>query len=291
MVADYRFMWVDAFTRTAMGGNPCAVVFDADDVPVETRIAYVRETGLVECAYLQASEKADFGARYYIATREIKLAGHPTIATCVALERAGMLDGRDAFTLEVGAGVMPIEVRRYGDFTDFVMTQLTPEFGREYTPCEIAGLFGLSAEDVVETPQTVSTGTAFCVTVLRDHSALRRARLDVEAFQAFQPKSDFFEPFLCVTEGFTEQGDTSARLLLPPPMPPEDPFTGSATGSMGVYLWSKGVIENPHFVAEQGHWMDRPGRAEVEVLGPRDAVTGVKVGGSGVVIMDGKVTL
>jgi PhzF family phenazine biosynthesis protein len=291
MADDYRFIWIDAFTGTAMGGNPCAVVFGADGIPVETRIAYVRETGLVECAYLQHSDRADFGARYYMADKEILLAGHPTIATCAALERAGMLAGRDSFTLEVGAGVIPIDVTRGAGPTVFTMTQFAPEFGREYPPGEIAALLGLSPDDILGTPRTVSTGTAFCVTVLRDHDALRQARLDLEAFAAYRPSTDFNEPFLCVTEGFTEAGDTSARMMMLPPLPAEDPFTGSATGCMACYLWANGLIAAPHFVAEQGHWMGRPGRAEVEVLGPRDAITGVRVGGSGVVLMDGKVRL
>jgi PhzF family phenazine biosynthesis protein len=291
MAADYLFMWVDAFTDTAMGGNPCAVVFDADSIPVETRIAYVRETGLVECAYLQRSDRADFGARYYMANKEILLAGHPTIATCAALERAGLLKGRDSFALEVGAGVLPIDIARGGGTTVFTMTQFAPRFGREYPPAEIAALLGLEASDILGTPQTVSTGTAFCVTRIADHDALRRAKLDLEAFAAFKPSTDFNEPYLCVTGGFTDQGQTSARMMMLPPLPAEDPFTGSATGCMACYLWARGLIDNPLFVAEQGHWMGRPGRAWVEVLGPRDGITGVRVGGSGVVLMNGTVRL
>ena len=291
MATDYRAMWMDAFSAEPMGGNPCVVVFDADAVPVETRIALVRETGLSECAYLVASEKADFGARYYLATREILMAGHPTIATCAALEEAGLLEGRDRITLEVGAGVIEVEIARGDGPPVYTMTQFAPEFGRDYDPGDIAALYGLSADEIVGTPQTVSTGSAFCITVLRDHEALKRARLDLDRFIDFQPRADFFEPFLCVTRGFTGEGDTSARLLLPPPMPAEDSFTGSATGAMACYLWARGLIEEPRFVAEQGHWMGRPGHAQVEVLGPRDAITGVRVGGSGAVLMDGTVRL
>ena len=291
MAADYPFMWVDAFTATPMGGNPCAVVFGANDLPVETRVAFVRETGLVECAYLQHSDKADFGARYYMANKEILLAGHPTIATCSALERAGMLEGYDRFTLEVGAGVIPIDIIRGQGATVFTMTQFAPVFGREYPAAGIAALLGLSADDILGTPQTVSTGTAFCVTRLRDHDALARARLDLEAFAAFQPGCDFNEPYLCVTGGFTGAGDTAARMMMLPPLPAEDPFTGSATGCMACYLCSKGLIDSPRFTAEQGHWMGRPGNASVEVVGPPDGITGVRVGGSGVVLMDGKVRL
>jgi trans-2,3-dihydro-3-hydroxyanthranilate isomerase len=60
---------------------------------------------------------------------------------------------------------------------------------------------------------------------------------------------------------------------------------------MGCYLWARGLIASPRFTAEQGHLMGRPGRAEVEVLGPREAITGVRVGGSGVVLMAGTVSL
>ncbi len=291
MAAEHRFFWIDAFTTRPMAGNACVVVFDADDVPVETRIALVRETSLSECAYLQHSDKADFGVRYYLSNREIPMAGHPTIATCRALEAAGLLEGRDNITLEVGAGVLPIGIRRGGDATVFTMTQFAPSFGREYEPAEIAALYGLAAADIVGTPQTVSTGSAFCITVLRDHAALARAKLDPQRLAAFQPTADFFEPFLCVTQGFTPGGTTAARLLLPPPLPAEDPFTGSATGCMAAYLWAKGLIASRRFVAEQGHGMGRPGRAEVEVLGPRDAIAGVRVGGSGTVLMEGRVRL
>lgn len=284
-------MWIDAFTPQPMSGNPCVVVFDADEAAVETRIALVRETGLSECAYLVHSDKADFGARYYLATGEILMAGHPTVATCRALDEAGMLAGRERFTLEIGAGVIEIAVRRGAGETVYTMTQPAPTFGRDYAPAEIAALYGLKAGDIVGTPRTVSTGTAYCIAVLRDLEALRRARLDLDAFRDWQPASDCTEPFLCVTQGFTGAGDTAARLLLPPPLPAEDSFTGSATGAMAAYLWANGLIGSARFSAEQGHWMGRPGRGEVEVLGPPDAISGVRLGGPAALLMDGRVRL
>ena len=275
-----------------MGGNPCAVVFDADDLSPETRIAFTRETRLSECAFLVSSDRADFGARYYLASGEIPMAGHPTIATCTALDRAGLIGDRVGFTLELGAGVVEIAVDRAGPLPRFAMTQYAPVYGDRHDPANVASLVGLETGDVVGTPRTVSTGgPRFCITVLRDLGALARARLNVPAVEAARETLDFWEPFLCVTRGFTEAGDTAARLMLTPPEPPEDPFTGSATGAMACYLWSEGLIASPRFTAEQGHLMERPGQAEVEVLGPPDAITGVRVGGTGVVLMDGTVRL
>ena len=289
-------MWVDAFTETRYGGNPCAVVFDADDVSDEDRIAFTRETGLVECAFLQASEAADFGARYFMPTGEIPMAGHPTIATVTAMVEAGMIDlssGEMFFTLEVGAGVITVNVAPRDGLPPLItMTQLRPEFGRTYDPAAIAALYGLDASDIVGTPQTVSTGSPFCITQVRDLETLRMAKLDAVALATMKQAedADFMEPFLCVTEGFDDDGDTFARLLLPPPFPPEDPFTGSATGCMAAYLFASNAIGR-RFTAEQGHDLGRPGRAEVEVLGERDDITGVKVGGAGVLIMQGEVVI
>ena len=71
----------------------------------------------------------------------------------------------------------------------------------------------------------------------------------------------------------------------------EDPFTGSATGGMAAHLWHYGLIEEPTFVAEQGHWMNRPGQANVEVVGPRDDIETVKVGGTAFTVIRGEVEL
>lgn len=287
-MSGYEFDWVDAFTDQPFGGNACVVVHDADDLPIEDRLRLVRETSLSECAYLVRSDVADFGARYYLAEREILMAGHPTVATVASLVSRGLVAPECEFTLEVGAGVLPIEVSG-GVVT---MTQARPEFLTEYDPAVIAAIYGLEAGDIVGVPQVVSTGTPFCIAVLKDRAVLERAALDVAALLAWRasdphPAAGLMEPFLVT---LTEEGSYS-RLLLPPPMPSEDPFTGSATGCMAAYLWAKGMIEDASFVAAQGDGLGRPGRAQVEVLGARDAIEGVRVGGRGVVLMSGQLAI
>ena len=291
--------WVDAFTDRPFGGNACAVVHEAAALPLEDRLALVRETSLSECAYLVGSDVADFGARYYLTDREIPMAGHPTIATVASLIHRGMVDmstGAARFTLEVGAGVLPIEVVRTGGADIITMTQAAPVFGATFDAAEIAAIYGLSADDVIGRPQIVSTGTPFCITLLRSHDALRRAVLNVDALHALRAASgegraDLMEPFLVTRAGATPAGDTFSRLLLAPPGPAEDPFTGSATGCMAAYLWHHGLIAGAEFTAEQGHDMGRPGQAQVAVLGPREAITGIRVGGQGRVLMSGDLLL
>lgn len=298
-MAKYDFDWIDAFTTHAFGGNGCVVVHGASEISVADRMRLVRETSLAECAYMVPSDNADFGVRYYLADKEIPFAGHPTIATVASLIDRGLVafeSNRAAFSLEVGAGVLPIEVEQTEHGAIITMTQAKPEFGPKFDAAEIAEIYGLSADDIAVPPQTVSTGTPFCITLLRDKDALRRAVMDYEKLGAWRVRSgvtraELMEPFLVTLGGETNDGDVFSRLLLAPPSLPEDPFTGSATGCMAAFLWHHGLIDTPVFTAQQGHWLGRPGQATVEVLGPPKAITGVRVGGQGRVLMRGSLDL
>lgn len=285
---DFDFDWVDAFTDQVFGGNGCAVVHGGAVLPDAICTAYVRETSLVECTFTGPSEIADFKVKYYLASREIPFAGHPTIATVAALRHRGLI-GEGLLRLETGAGIVEIEVRG----AQIAMTQIAPVFGVEVPVDLVADVGGLEPADIIGQPQVVSTGLPFCITVLRSRRALERLKLDPRALADYNAHlgqdSDMMEPFWVTLDGATSAGDTYARLLLAPPSPAEDPFTGSATGAMAAYLWARGLIDSPRFVAEQGHLMGRPGRAEVEVLGPRDAISGVRVAGQGRVVMSGQV--
>lgn len=283
----FEFDWVDAFADAPFGGNGCAVVHGGAVLSDATCMAYVRETSLVECTFTGPSDVADLRVKYYLASREIPFAGHPTIATVAALLHRGMVrEGR--LTLETGAGIVEIEVAG-GLIT---MTQVAPTFGAEVPAEVVAVVGGIEVNDIIAPPQIVSTGLPFCITLLRDKATVDRLRFQPEAFAAYcahlgMDGSDLMEPYWITLEGASVQGNTYARLLLAPPSPPEDAFTGSATGAAASYLWSRGLIDAPSYIAEQGHGMGRPGQAQVEVLGPRDAITGVRVGGRGVVVMSG----
>ncbi|MFY0646859.1 PhzF family phenazine biosynthesis protein [Sulfitobacter geojensis] len=288
---EFDFDWVDAFADVPFGGNGCAVVHGGAVLSDATSMAYVRETSLVECTFTGPSDVADFKVKYYLASREIPFAGHPTIATVAALLHRQII-GEGALTLETGAGIVAVDVAD-GLIT---MTQVAPEFGAQVPADVVARVGGIAPDAIIAPPQVVSTGLPFCITVLRDRSTLDALRFDDAGFAQYcrhlgLSSDDLMEPYWITLEGATAAGDTYARLLLAPPSPPEDPFTGSATGAAASYLWAQGLIEHPTFVAQQGHGMGRPGQAQVEVLGPRDAISGVKVAGRGVVVMSGQVYL
>lgn len=286
-MGDFAVHWVDAFTDQPFGGNGCAVVHGAAHLDDETCMAFVRETSLVECTFLGPSERADLRVRYFLASREIPFAGHPTVASVLAAHAAGTIESGDV-TLETQAGIIPVHLS--ADGKRVTMRQNAPEFGPVVDKDLAAAAIGLRAEDIIAPPQLVSTGLPFIIVPLCDRVALSCARLNASAVEVLNESlgahgTDVMEPFLTTLGGYSEVGDTFSRLLLLPPSPPEDAFTGSATGAMASYIWRHGLIERPAFVAEQGHMMGRAGRAEVKVLGARDAIEGVEVAGLGHILM------
>ncbi len=293
----YPFTQVDAFTDRPLAGNPCAILFDADDLSDAQMLAIAKEMNLSETAFVRHSEIADFGVRYFTPAEEIPLAGHPTIATTHALIDDGRLPlagPKTSITFELPVG--PIEIEIFAENSRpprIVMSQKKPQFGARHDPAQVMPAFGLTPADLLPGApiQTVSTGTPQLMIPLRGLDALRRAQMNAPAYAALRESADFFSPHLFCLEGVTPRGRTFARHFGLPPDTLEDPFTGSATGGMAAYLWRYGLINQPAFIAEQGHWLNRPGQAFVEVVGPPDDMETVKVGGTAVTVLRGELTI
>lgn len=290
-------MQVDAFTDKPLGGNPCAIIFDADELSEDAMLSIAREMNLSETAFVTHSHESDFGARFFTPAEEIPLAGHPTIATVHALLESGRLvpsGDHTVIALELRDGPIKVEIfSKTGQKQRIVMTQRKPRFMKRYDPAEVLPVFNLSAHDLLPgfPIQTISTGTPQLMIPVRGMDSLRRAYPDVERYIALRQRGDFFSPHLFCLEGITDQGQTFARHFGVPPDTPEDPFTGSATGGMAAYLWRYGLIKRAVFIAEQGHWMYRPGHATVEILGSPHDIEAVKVGGTAVTVLRGELLL
>jgi trans-2,3-dihydro-3-hydroxyanthranilate isomerase len=293
----YPFLQIDAFTDRPLSGNPCAVLLDTDDLDEATMLAIAREMNLSETAFVRRSTVADFAVRYFTPAEEIPLAGHPTLATTFALVQAGRLKLTGPHTiiqLELKHGPIPVEIyAQAGQIERIVMTQRKPQFLSLHDPAQVLSVFGLQAEDALPGApiQTVSTGTPQLMAPLRSLEALRRARVDTVAYERYRKASDFFSPHLFCLQGLTPAGRTFARHFGTPPDLLEDPFTGSATGGMAAYLWRYGLIDQPAFAAEQGHWMGRPGLGQAEVIGPPEDIQTVKVGGQAALVLRGELIM
>jgi trans-2,3-dihydro-3-hydroxyanthranilate isomerase len=267
---NYPFSYIDAFTKTPFHGNPCAVFPEADGLDEETMQLIAKETNLNETAFVwdrtkDGNEEADFIVRYFTPTFEVPFAGHPTIATAFLLAALGKIapEGKSLRTVKFrfNVGVLPVEVRfEDGRVVEVGMEQQAPEFGAEFESAPIAPMLGLSADRMLpEAPlQVVSTGVPFLMVPVRGKNDVVSAEMDRPALKAFLEKAGVGALFLFAPQGYTERGDTYARLLNPTGTS-EDPFTGSASGCMGAYLYARKLIDKKKLNLEQGHHLGRPG--------------------------------
>ncbi len=299
MAAELDYFVVDVFTRSALQGNPLAVVLDTAGLATERMQAIAREFNLSETTFIQrrpvAIERGE-GVRVRIFTtqEELPFAGHPTLGTASVLKTLAPEAIRDnILTLALNVGPVPVRFDEKLDDSGSVfgeMTQRDPEFGAELEPDKVAWLTGLDPDDLDPNlpPQIVSTGNAFVIVVLRSADAL--ARLSVKHAEA--------------TPWLRERGGRWFYILAPTGSQEpwflarmqfyggEDPATGSAAGCAIGYLVARGVVApGQRILVQQGVEIGRTSNLFLSAQSIAARVTDVRVAGSTVLVAKGRLFL
>ena len=110
-----RYITVDVFTDRAFGGNPLAVVLDAQGLATAQMRAIATEFNYSETTFvLPPRDPAnDAQERIFTVRTELPFAGHPNVGTAFVLaSRAAKPPARLRF--EEGAGLVPVEILQEG---------------------------------------------------------------------------------------------------------------------------------------------------------------------------------
>lgn len=307
----YDFLQLDVFTDRAFAGNPLAVFPEAEGLADEEMQKIAREMNLSETVFVLPSqaENALRRLRIFTPASELPMAGHPVVGTWNALAREGVVpvpEGGSGWTRiyqELGVGVLPVDIEfKDGQPTQVVMTQGRFETQGEVTEAferaEIERALGLATEDIDESLpiEVVSTGVPILVVPVRTLSALSRCRVNASLLGEAYTRAGAALCYAFTRE--TREGSPSeahARSFVPVAGIPEDPATGAAAGPLAAYLVNHDALAiEPNddlfrFRIEQGDFMERPSRINVEVKGGRGAaIELVRVGGSALMVARGR---
>jgi len=315
-----RFVTADVFTSEPFTGNQLAVVFGAEGLPTATLQAITREFNYAETTFVFAPTVPGTTRRVRIFTPELEVpfAGHPTIGTAHVLVATGEVKpsaddlARGEMLVVLGENVGPVPVRvRLQDGAP-VHGQLTtaqrPEERVEVTDLDaLASTLSLSASDFVggpHAPAAVSCGLPFLIMPLTSVEAVRRARLDLEAWRrVLEGKWAAWPMIFAMTQSGGSDADSAlpehvrgcdirARVFVPGSTVPEDPATGSANACLAAYLAARtprdGVLQ---WAVAQGVEMGRPSRLAIEAHKAHGVIDAVRVGGATVMISDGTMAL
>ncbi len=310
---NYRFLQLDVFTDKAFTGNPLAVFPEAEGISSDEMLQIAREMNLSETVFVLHPDAGRLEVlrrlRIFTPAREIPFAGHPVVGTWNALAREGVVpvpeggNGRQRIFHEVGIGVLPVEIEfKDGQPVQVVMTQGAFEIRGEIEDAneqeEVARALGLPREDLDESLpiQIISTGLSCMAVPVRSLADLRDCRVNAALLAEIYTRRGA-SGCHAFTRETLEVGSSRAhaRFFAPADNVPEDPATGSACGALGAYLVHHGALtlepENDRykFVIEQGDFIHRPSRINLDVKGQTGRVEEVKVGGASVLVAKGEV--
>jgi len=309
---NYKFIQLDVFTDRAFAGNPLAVFPEAEGITDEQMQQIAREMNLSETVFVVPSKKEDTLRRLRIFTpsSELPFAGHPIAGTWNCLAREGVVpppeggDGWVHIKHEVGIGVLPVDIEfKLGEPVRVVMTQgkfeIRAEIEDGHEQVDIARALGLSREDLDESLpiQAVSTGNTMLLVPIRSLADLGNCRPNQNLLDEIFERSEVLRGgtgCYAFARETIEVGAARAHARFFVGMNiGEDPATGSAAGPLGGYLvYHDASRVDPldgvyKFVIEQGDFINRPSRIELEVKGAPGKVEEVRVGGASVVVARG----
>jgi trans-2,3-dihydro-3-hydroxyanthranilate isomerase len=286
---------VDAFSERPFGGNPAAVVLDAQGLTDRQMQAIATEMRVAGTAFLTpaTAEGAQWRLRWFTPTREIAYSGHTTLAAVHALIEAGRVRN-DHVVFEtqggrLGASVVAGKARRL-IWLEPQVPVLHPFTGQLAHVREALGLRAAAGwAHAVTTPDHDLLIPVAGLDVLRALTPNMSALADVATHAGVRG--------VCLVSRETVEKDsaTHCRFFAPHIGIPEDIVTGSVHSSIGIWLLEAGVLRAEGtlaaFTAEQGDGMGRPGRLRVELQVHDGAVARVRVGGSAVTVLAGSVAV
>jgi PhzF family phenazine biosynthesis protein len=270
------FQQVDVFTTVAYGGNPVAVVLDADGLDDASMQRVARWTNLSETTFLltPTSAGADYRVRIFTPTQELPFAGHPTLGSCHAWLTTTGAGDRDRFVQECEAGL--IEIRRSPDGLAFAAPPLLRTGPVEDDLVDhLAAVLRIGRSAIVDA-QWVDNGPGWVAVLLADADqvlALRPGEVDLDVGVVGPYPQGAAEAFE-IRAFFPLNGATA-----------EDPVTGSLNASLAEWLFRTGRATSP-YTARQGTVLGRDGRVHVSL----DAGT-IWVGGGTLTCVSGEIEL
>jgi trans-2,3-dihydro-3-hydroxyanthranilate isomerase len=292
---------LDVFTERRFGGNPLAVVHDADALDAKQMQTIARELSLSETVFLSKPENPAHSAKARIFTpgRELPFAGHPTVGTAILLAelRNALTNGeQDAIiVLEQGIGNVRVGVRlRAGQapYAEFDAPKLPEMTGTLAARDRLADALGLLPREIGfenHTALRVAAGNKFAFVPVTSLEAIAKARINAALWPGTFPQSEIDGVYLYTRQCVHTGSSFHARMFAPQLGVPEDPATGSAAvGLAGVLHAFDGVPDGSHKrVIEQGHEMGRPSSIALTLIVEGGKLATVRIGGNAVRVVEG----
>ncbi len=295
-----KFHTLDVFTNRKFGGNPLAVVLDADALSTEQMQTIAREFNLSETIFvMKPADPANTAkVRIFFPTGEMPFAGHPTVGCAILLAEQKYKPGCSFETeirLEEQAGLVPVKVSRVGAAPRAMFTAPVVPFSVDRPlPAvkDAARALSLDPADIGFDGHVLGLdeGGPRCLCVpVKTRAALATSQVIEPHWSAMIKALGVDMAYLYTRGGDGPKTDFRSRMYAPTAGIPEDPATGSATAILAQQLLqAEKLKDGTHtWQIEQGYEMGRPSDLHLEADVSGGKLTAVRVAGQAVRLMEG----
>lgn len=271
---------LNAFAKTANGGNPAGVVLNSDNLSDEQKLLIAKKVGFSETAFVQKTDKANFKVKFFTPNAEVDLCGHATIATFYLLASQQVIPP-GKYTQETKAGLLGIEI--LPDGTVF-MEQNLPQYFDIVNNSAILESLNLKADCLINNLplQIVSTGLKDVLIPINSLKELEQIKPNFALIKNICQNLGVVGYHLFTLE--TKFGATAhCRNFAPLYEINEEAATGTSNGALSCYLFKHGAIKEEqvnNLVFEQGYTMNRPSEIRTKLEIDNNIITRVSVGGT-----------
>ncbi|MEM7255820.1 MAG: PhzF family phenazine biosynthesis protein [Pseudomonadota bacterium] len=298
----FNYYTLDVFTDKRFGGNPLAVVLDAEPLSTGQMQTIAREFNYSETTFVFPAEEPghDANVRIFTPDQELGFAGHPNIGTAWVLARPAATN--TSLRFEELAGLVQVDVSFTDDQPTFaeLTTPQTVMYGNEVVNSNhqqlLCDALSLEPSDICtanHNPRNASTGLEFHCVELNSLSALSRVKINHDKWQRYTDISKCFAIHLYTRATERRDIDICCRMFATLGDIREDPATGSANCALAgllAHLDAEHTGQYTYRIA-QGVEMGRPSKLVARVQKTAGAVTQIKIGGTAVQVMQGTLTL
>ncbi len=299
-----RFYTLDVFTSTPMQGNPLAVVLDSQGLDSMQMQAIAGEFNLSETVFIfpPADPSNTNRIRIFTPVKELPFAGHPTLGTAILLANLDAPDimrakGGVTIALEQKIGLVYVNVTKSearGCRAIFDVPKLSERLNTKLNIKDAARALGLGLDQIGLKSHQLSlwsAGVPFVMVPIRNLEAVQS--IQIADSGAWSKAFDAYPVFAYTDETVDLAHHVHARMFSPGFGMVEDPATGSAAAAFsGVAV----AFENPpngthQLIIEQGYKIGRPSQIALDIDVLNGISTHVRIGGSAVIISEGKLHL
>lgn len=299
-----KFFTLDVFTTRRFGGNPLAVVLDADGLSDAQMLNIAREFNLSETIFVcRPKDKANSASvRIFFPTGEMPFAGHPTVGCAILLaelKNKATCTFQTEIRLEEMAGLVPVAVTRIADRIHAMFTAPVVPYPVDIdlpSRARVAQALGIDPAGIGFDGHGIGLyegGPRFFYVPVASREILAKCRVIEPTWTEMTEAIGVDSAYVYARGGDGAKTAFRARMFAPAAGIPEDPATGSATALLAAQLLrAEKLADGKHaWDLEQGYEMGRPSDLHLEADVAAGRLTAVRVAGSAVRVSEGMLTV